>query len=162
DSILVTIPAGTANGSYNIKVTVTNSTGSGANNKNDNQNAGVVINVPTSVVTTTSINAPAITYNANGTVTVTVRSGSGTPTGNVSLSVDGGTAAPKALISGSATFTNTDIAALASPSAGDHSLSASYAAQGSFLASSATDNLHVDKATSTTTVTCPTNVTYSG
>src|SRR5439155_13730587 len=84
--------------------------------------------------TTTAISAPTITYNANGSVTVTVSSGAGTPTGNVTLSVDGGTAVSKALASGSASFTNTDIAALTSPSAGDHSLNASYARQGEHTA----------------------------
>ena len=44
------------------------------------------------VGTTTTVNAPSITYNANGSVTVTVTAASGTPTGNVSLSVDGGAA----------------------------------------------------------------------
>jgi len=68
----------------------------------------------------------------------------------------------KALSSGSATFTNTDIAALTSPSAGDHVLSASYAAQGNFAASSATGNLHVDQAPSITTVNCPASVIYTG
>jgi hypothetical protein len=34
-SLTINIPAGTANGAYNAKVTVTNTSGSGANNKND-------------------------------------------------------------------------------------------------------------------------------
>jgi YDG domain len=105
----------------------------------------------TTVTTTTSISTPSITYNANGSVTVTVSSGSGTPTGNVDLSVDGGSAVSKALTAGSATFTNTDIAALASPSAGDHALSASYAAQAGFAASSGAGTLHVSKAPVTAT-----------
>ena len=48
-------------------------------------------------------------------VAVTVSSSSGTPTGNVSLSVDGGSAITKALSSGSATFSSSDIGALATP-----------------------------------------------
>ncbi len=61
-----------------------------------------------SVATTTSINAPGITYGQNGSVTVTVsaNSGSNTPTGNVSLSVDGGAAVTKTLVNGSYTFTS--------------------------------------------------------
>lgn len=126
------------------------------------------INVGAATTTTTISGAginpqPAITYNTNGSVTVSVSSGAGTPTGNVSLSVDGGTAVSKALSSGSATFTSTDIAALASPNAGNHSLSASYAAQGAFAASSATGTLAVSKASSTTTVTCSAStVIYTG
>ena len=107
----------------------------------------------TAATTTTSISAPTITYNANGSVTVTISSAAGTPTGNVTLAVDGGNPVSKALFGGSATFTSTDIAALTSPNAGDHSLSASYAAQGNFASSSATGNLHVNQASSTTTVT---------
>src|SRR5690348_4009534 len=42
--------------------------------------------------TGTAISAPTVTYNSNGTVNVFVSSPYGTPTGNVSLSVDGGTA----------------------------------------------------------------------
>jgi hypothetical protein len=104
-------------------------------------------------VTTTTINAPTITYGVTGSVTVTVSSAVGTPTGNVTFAVDGGTPVSKILLGGSATFTSTDIAALTSPNAGDHSLSATYAAQGNFAASSATANLHVNPASSTTVVT---------
>jgi hypothetical protein len=103
--------------------------------------------------TTISISAPTITYNTNGSVTVDVSATVGTPTGNVTLAVDGGTPVSKLLSGGSAIFTSSDISALASPNAGDHSLSANYAAQGNFTASSATGNLHVNKASSTTTVT---------
>jgi hypothetical protein len=46
DSMTVEIPTGTANGTYNVKVTVNNSTGSGANSKNDVKNGALVINVP--------------------------------------------------------------------------------------------------------------------
>ena len=93
-----------------------------------------------SVVTTTSINASGITYGQNGSVTVTVsaNSGSNTPTGNVSLSVDGGAAVTKTLVNGSYTFTVADIPALATPSAGNHPLSASYAGATGFNASGPT------------------------
>ena len=79
-------------------------------------------------------------------------------TGNVSLTVDGGTATTQLLTSGSSTFT------LTSPNAGDHSLSASYTAQGNFAASSAIGTLHVNQASQTITVTAPnpfpSNATY--
>jgi hypothetical protein len=96
--------------------------------------------------TTTSISAPAITFGANGLVTVTVAAvdaSAGTPTGNVTLSVDGGTAVGQALVSGSTTFT------VSNPSAGDHLLVATYAAQNNFNASTATGNLHVNQAQAT-------------
>jgi hypothetical protein len=96
--------------------------------------------------TTAVINAPTITYGADGTVAVTVSSAYGTPVGNVSLSVDGGGALTAALFNGTATFT------LPSPSAGDHSLAATYAAQGTFAGSSAIGTLHVDRAPLVVTV----------
>ncbi|MBI3189915.1 MAG: Ig-like domain repeat protein, partial [Ignavibacteriales bacterium] len=104
--------------------------------------------------TTTSISAPTITYNANGSVTVTVSSGVGTPTGNVSMSVDGGGATSQALVNGSSTFT------IVSPSAGDHSLSASFAAQGNYAASSAIGNIHVNQAPTSVSINAPT-ITYN-
>jgi hypothetical protein len=95
---------------------------------------------PTQVSTTTSLSAPDVTYNAEGIVTVTVSSTGSTPTGTVQLSVDGGTAISQPLVGGVATFT------LTSPNAANHSLSATYAAQGNFLASSTTGTLHVNAA----------------
>ncbi len=90
--------------------------------------------------TTTTVSAPAVTYNANGIVTVTVTSGSIAVTGNVALTVDGGMATTQPLNNGSASFTIT------SPIVGSHILSASYAAQGNFGASSNTGTLTVNPA----------------
>ena len=104
--------------------------------------------------TSSSISAPEITYNSDGSVTVTVSSTAGTPTGNVQLSVDGGTATSLALTDGSATFT------LTSPSAGSHSLSAIYAAQGDFAASTATGTLQVDQAATSSSISAP-EITYN-
>jgi MBG domain/Bacterial Ig-like domain (group 3)/Transmembrane protein 131-like N-terminal len=105
--------------------------------------------------TTLVINAPSITYGANGLVTVTVTSPSNTVTGNVSLTIDGGAPIAQTLSGGSGVFTLTGL------NAGDHSLSASFAAQGNFGASSNTGTLHVDKATATINVTAY-NLTYDG
>jgi hypothetical protein len=88
--------------------------------------------------TTTSITSPTVTYNAAGVVTVTVTSSAATPPGQVSLKVDGGSTMSAALSAGSATFTINGL------NAGDHTLTASYAAQGAFSASSTTGTLHVD------------------
>jgi len=101
--------------------------------------------------TTMSIGAPAVTYNANGVVTVAVSS-SGSPavTGSVSLIVDSGAATTLTLSNGSASFTIT------SPGVSSHSLSASYAAQGNFAASSITGTLTVNPAPTTTTISAPT------
>jgi len=106
--------------------------------------------------TTTSIGAPTITYNANGFVTVTVASAAGTPTGNVKLTVDNN--APPlsaALNNGTAVFT------IPSPKAGDHPLTASYAAQGHFAASLAAGSLHVDKATPVISWNNPAPIEYA-
>src|SRR5512143_1362311 len=53
------------------------------------------------VPTTISLGAPDVAYNANGIVTITASSGGGIPIGNVSLSVDGGTAVLQELAGGS-------------------------------------------------------------
>ncbi len=102
----------------------------------------------------TSIAAPDVTYNANGLVTVTLSSAVGTPTGTVQLVVDGGAPLSLPLSSGVATFT------LTSPDAGDHSLSASFAAQGNFLASVASGVLHINRAPTSVSINTS-SVTYN-
>jgi hypothetical protein len=97
------------------------------------------------VLTVTSIQAPAITYGQNGAVTVSVTSVAGTVTGNVTLSVDGGAPVSQALAGGVAIFT------LPVPTVGSHTLAASFAAQGTFAASSATGVLMVNQAPLTIT-----------
>ena len=101
-----------------------------------------------------SISAPAIAYGANGTVTVTMTPAIPLPTGNVSLKVDGGIATLQALSGGVATFVVT------SPSYGNHTLDASYVAQGNFGASQASGTLSVGGAVTTTIITSPSPVTY--
>jgi FtsP/CotA-like multicopper oxidase with cupredoxin domain len=96
-------------------------------------------------MTTTSIVAPPITYGQNGLVTVNVTSPAGTVTGNVTLSVDGGAPIAQALVNGSTQFT------VLTPAAGSHTLVASYAAQGTFAASSANGVLLVNPAALTIT-----------
>ncbi len=107
------------------------------------------------IATTTSINAPTITYGSNGSVTVTVTSGSGTPTGNISLSVDSGGAITQALSSGSSIFT------LSGLSAGSHSLTANYAAQAGFGASTASGSIQVNQKALTGSITAQSK-TYDG
>jgi hypothetical protein len=113
--------------------------------------------VPVTVIpaTTVSIAAPTVTYNGNAIVTLTVGAGGApTPIGVVTLSVDGGTAQSATLDAlGTATFT------LSSPSAGNHTLPAAYAAQGNYAGSSADSTLLVNPAASSITVSAPT-VTY--
>src|SRR5262249_18859592 len=94
---------------------------------------------PTGTVSTSiSISAPTITGDANAPVTVAVSAGSGTPTGTVSLVVDNGAPLTATLANGQVTFT------LLSPGIGDHSLSATYAGQGTFGGSSTSATLPVD------------------
>lgn len=95
------------------------------------------------VATTTTITAPAIVYGADGVVTVTVGpavAGLATPTGNVALAVDGGTAITQALANGTTVFT------LPGLTAGPHSLAASYTVQGDFAASSQAGSMTVNQA----------------
>jgi hypothetical protein len=154
-----------SSGSHTIRACYT---GAGTSSSQTGNSANVLtqtINVA-AIATTTTVSAPTISFDSNGSVTVSVArsSGSGTaPSGSVSLSVDSGIAVAKALASGAATFTSADVAALGSPDAGDHSLSATYAAQSGFGASSAGGTLHVNQAGSTTTVTCTgAPFTYTG
>ena len=92
----------------------------------------------TAASTATAISAAAVTAPANALVTVTVSSSAGTPAGTVSLVVDGGAALSASLSSGQAQFT------LTSPSAGTHTLSATYAAQPNLGSSGATSTLQVN------------------
>jgi hypothetical protein len=87
--------------------------------------------------TTTTISTTNGTYGTATSATVSVSSAGGTVAGNVTLTLDGGTASTLALSNGSAVFN------LGVLNAGSHSLAANFAAQGSFLASSATGTLSV-------------------
>jgi FtsP/CotA-like multicopper oxidase with cupredoxin domain len=109
------------------------------------------------VGTSTAITAPAITYGANGVITVNVTATSGTssPTGNVTLTVDGGAPLTQPLVVGSATFTIT------APTAASHALVANYAAQNGFQASTATSTLVVNPAPLTITASSG-SMTYGG
>jgi hypothetical protein len=79
------------------------------------------------VLPSVTINAPAITYGANGVVTVTVSANTApTPTGNVTLTVDGGAGVVHALAGGVATFTVT------APAVGGHPLTVIYAGDGNY------------------------------
>lgn len=95
---------------------------------------------PAFAPTTTSVSAPSITYGTPASVTVSVGASGGTVMGSVSLSVDGGVASTIALSSGSALFN------LGVLNAGSHSLTASFAAQGNFLGSSASGTFAVGQA----------------
>jgi FtsP/CotA-like multicopper oxidase with cupredoxin domain len=112
-------------------------------NSNDPVNSVLAVSLigTGTAVTSTAINAPAITYGQNGLITVSVTSPQVTPVaGTVTLVVDGGAPLSGTLVSGSVSFT------LTTPAAGPHTLSANYAAQGGFGASSATGTLTVNGA----------------
>src|SRR5207247_5313647 len=101
------------------------------------------------IETTAAVSAPTVMYRNDAVVTVSVSAKAGMPTGTVTLTLDGGQPTSAALVNGVATFT------LASPNAADHSLSATYLAQGSFGGSSASGTLHVEAAATTTAITAP-------
>jgi len=100
--------------------------------------------------TTTTISAPTITYGNNGTVQVTVSSPDATPTGEATLSVDGG-AAMTAQLSANGLGNAVAVFTLTTPAAGNHSLDVSYAEQSNFAASSASSSLQVNPADLTVT-----------
>jgi Big-like domain-containing protein/BACON domain-containing protein len=95
-----------------------------------------------SIPTSLSLTAPPVTAPANASVTVTVTAGGSTPTGMVSLTVDGSAPLTASLSAGQATFT------LSSPVAGSHTLVGSYAAQNGFGASTASGTVQVNPAPS--------------
>jgi hypothetical protein len=109
-----------------------------------------------SVSTITTISETNVIYGTASSVTVTVipSSGSTTVTGNVTLSVDGGATSSAVLSVGSATFN------LGVLKAGNHSLVANFAAQGSFTSSSGQATLVVTQASPTITWATPAPITY--
>ena len=94
-----------------------------------------------SIPTTTSISANTVTFGTPVSVVVSVTSAGGVVTGSVTLSVDGGTPSSTPLSAGSATFN------LGALGAGNHRLSATFAAQGAFNASSTTGTIIINQAT---------------
>jgi uncharacterized protein DUF1566/galactose oxidase-like protein/Kelch motif protein len=104
-----------------------------------------------SFTTTTSISAPSITYGVNGSIIVTVSSASAAPAGNATLSMDGGEVMTQALSAATGT-TATATFTITKPTAGSHALSAGYAAQGTFGASSASGTLTVNQQYSLTII----------
>jgi YVTN family beta-propeller protein len=104
--------------------------------------------------TATSISAPGVTYGTPAVATVSVSSPTTTVTGNVTLSVDGGTPLLMGLSSGSATFS------LGLLNAGPHSLAANFAAQDPFNTSNAISTLTVSQATPVLTWPVPAAITY--
>jgi hypothetical protein len=117
------------------------------------------IDIPTATpvtLTMATLSAPAISYGTDGSITVTVHSNGGTPTGDVSLSVDNGAPLTQALSGGQTVFTIPGL------HAGDHNLSASYAGEGNYWVSSATDKLTVNPATLTASILGTPTKTYDG
>jgi hypothetical protein len=92
------------------------------------------------IPTTTSISAMGVTYGTPASVTVSVGASGGSVSGSVSLTVDGGAASNATLANGSAVFS------LGVLNAGTHSLSASFTAQGNFLASGGSGTFSVAQA----------------
>jgi hypothetical protein len=145
----------TASGSLTLTVQVTKPTGTvtetvsvptGTWETNPNNNSATVSTAVAGGPTTLSISAPTVTYGNNAVVTVNLTSPGGTPEGNVNLTVTstnyGEFTYTQALGSnGAATFM------FPGWDAGSYSLSASYAAQDGFGASSGTGSLTVSPAT---------------
>ena len=103
--------------------------------------------------TTVSIQSTPFASGQKGTVTVSVAATSGTPTGTVSLMVGSSTLTPQTLsAAGVATFSISGL------SAGTTALTAAYAAQGNFAASSASGSQVVTPATPTITWANPASI----
>ena len=119
--------------------------------------------------TTTAINGRTVAYGANGMVWVTVRSTHATPTGPVSLRVDGGPALTSTLVaagtSTAAGITTHSAAATFNVGllrGGAHKLVATYADQATFTGSSATGEIEVTRAAVTPTLSQAANTIVFG
>lgn len=93
----------------------------------------------TSVSISATPNNPAL--NANDTITITVNSASGTPTGNISITLDTGTATTAALTSGVYTYTTKFT------TAGTHTISVQYAGDGTHASSSGAVSISIPMGT---------------
>ena len=113
-----------------------------------NFNSDYVATSLTTVPTMLSISAPSVPYKTQATVTVTATSGSGTPTGSITLMVDGGTKLTAALSNGVATFK-----LAAGVGGGTHTLTAVYPATGIFAANTATGSLIITPIAPTVSLT---------
>src|SRR6185369_12372077 len=106
---------------------------------------------PTSLL----ISAPPVTFPSSALVTVTINSNAGTPTGIVSLSLDGGAPLTASLSGGRAQFT------LSNPSPGTHTLNATYPAQQNFGSSGDSGILQVNSGSSSSGSSSPTSLLIS-
>ncbi len=121
-----------------------------------NFNSDYVATSLTTVPTMLSISAPSVPYKTQATVTVTATSGSGTPTGSITLMVDGGTKLTAALSNGVATFK-----LAAGVGGGTHTLTAVYPATGIFAANTATGSLIITPIAPTVSLTGLPQGTYA-
>ena len=110
--------------------------------------------------TTTAISAPTVAYGANGVVTVTVRSTHATPTGPVSLRVDGGPSSTATLAAaaptteaGITTYSATATFNVGLLRTGRRQLAATYANHATFTGSSAAGEIEVTRASVAPSVT---------
>ncbi len=106
-----------------------------------------VVTSVTAAPTTLVIQAPSVPFSQSVLVTVNASSPNGTPTGDISLTVDGGVPQTEALSNGSATFTVTGLGA------GPHQLTVTYASQSIFLGATTSGNFTINPATPTVTFT---------
>jgi Bacterial Ig-like domain (group 3)/Bacterial Ig domain len=129
-------------GPHSMGVTALDAAGNAAS-------AAVAVTVLNHFTTTLTITAPPIASGSDALVTVSVAAAGAVPTGSVALAVDGAAPMAALLVNGKAVFS------LLAPSAGNHALVASFAAQGSFAASSATGTLSVGSIATAMTVSAP-------
>ena len=103
----------------------------------------------TARTSTAIVSAPSITYGGVGVVTATVSSTYAVPPDNIALTANGGSVREvrSSTASAKGLYTRTDVFAVAGLTAGNRALSASYHdPAGNFAGSTASGNLHVNKA----------------
>jgi hypothetical protein len=163
-SITLNIPSGTANGTYNVKVTLHST--AGANNGNDNVNQAVRINVPAIAPTTLTVNPASGTYGGTTTLSATLKKTSDlSPVSGKSVSFTlNGTPVPGSAttdVNGVATLSGVSLSGI---SAGTYAsgVGASFAGDSGYAASSGTAQLTVNKGDTSSSVASNRNPSVFG
>ena len=111
-----------------------------------NFNSDFVATSVTTVPTMLSITAPSVPYGSTAVVTIKATSANGTPTGKVSMTVDGVKEPNAVLTNGVATYKLTGL------TGGTHALAVTYATTGTFQANTATGSITITQIAQTVSI----------
>jgi hypothetical protein len=115
--------------------------------------------IPTSTTVSASSSAPAVNATDTFTITVVASSGSTTPSGNLTISIDGSTAATVALAASSTAGTATATYQTSFATTGTHQIIAQFPQSATFASSSGVAQVTVSSTTTTTTTLATSSAT---